>query len=422
MNVLYFLTILSLIIFAQCAIFRTTFTGYLTTDDRDKFYKTLISNTRILNRKKIHPSPYRFDKFCAAVHKTNHYFSTGCELPSNCSKSTTITLNESFYGAETLFCYSFFNSNMNEAEIAQIEHDSFHMLSRNSVPLADKQYTTTLIDIKPISFFENFYYYSVGGKVAIIPKLCAENYKDQTYHEDSIPNNLQILENHESVCFTQFKLDEHDCEPLLFNTLYELYKFYDFPITYQNVPFDKGSYLGTCNSEISALDLSGPNYKNLMNNVKPKHVFRAVSQERKQHYYVSFANYQTSKKYHIICIETYKIKSFSETNCIKISESYKNPIPALITAAIAEVKKELVLFFRVFIESVEVIASFLLKIFLKVLELILELIPFSEVVLTALFVALIFYLSNNDIIFSIIGFSASLFLQILFKCSDFQMC
>nr|QVG74717.1 hypothetical protein 3 [ssRNA positive-strand virus sp.] len=320
-------------------------------------------------------SAYKYDPDCVTVHRTNSMFYVGCHLPRKCGTPVAHVFDKNLFGQETVLCYSFhekFKSKLrySEFDLSHFDIDLTHPFSRNSLRYLNA--------VRPVTLDKNFYLLFNSSYVALLPKICTMFFPSRV---DFISSFMTIEGDRDEVCVEIPSNTRMDCHPRWFFDLGQLMKHYNYPVSYAGAPNDGDESLDTnLNGALALYDL-----------LREQDNYTLVS-HRGGRYFASFFPLDSA----ITVIPLRFPPEYEEKLCLHVDSAYTNPFSTMFHYVMSQLEYILEEVLNVLSDSIDEILIFLLRLIVKVIDVVLEMIPYSNYFLTSCFSFLLFefYLSN----------------------------
>ncbi|AQM55267.1 hypothetical protein 2 [Big Cypress virus] len=191
-------------------------------------------NFILSNEQTVHDSPVTFDKECLEAHSTQSFLFVGCNLPKHCKNVVTHTSDHSLLGFESVYCLSFHQSN--DSKQISLFDLSFEKRDIKFTAEFDFQPRTTNIlkNAIPVSFFENFFIAKTEGRFYLLPRVCRERFTSDSHY---VPSTFTLKTDDVSFCIAHKFFSNVDCTlDVGFVSMYDLFDYYDFPVSYDGAP------------------------------------------------------------------------------------------------------------------------------------------------------------------------------------------
>lgn len=331
-------------------------------------------------------SPYKYDPRCLSVHRTNSLLYVGCQLPRRCGTSMAHVFDRNVFGQETVLCYSFhekYHSNLRYSEfsISRFDISLNGPFSRNSL--------TKLNSVYPVTLSENFYLLFNNSYVALLPRICTMFYPSQRV--DSVTSYITIEGDRDEICVEVPSMSRMQCTPRWFATLDSLMRHYNYPVSYAGAPNDGTDRLDTnLNGAVALYDLlrADDNY--------------TIVSRRSGKYYVSYFTLDSA----ITIIPLRFPPVFENKLCMHVDSAYINPVSTVFHYVMSQLEYIMSEILDVLSGSIEEILRFICHVTIKVIDVILDMVPYPMFFLTSVFIFVLLYLYLSD-------FSRSLVLSIV---------
>nr|QVG74713.1 hypothetical protein 1 [ssRNA positive-strand virus sp.] len=338
------------------------------------FYKGL--NFSFGNSYSVGYSPYRYDPRCVSVHRTNSLLYVGCQLPRRCGTPMAHIFDKNIFGQETVLCYSFhdrFQSNLRYSEF-----DIFHYDISLEKPFS-RSSLTKLLSVRPVTLSENFYLLFNNSYVALLPRICTMFYPSQRV--ESVTSYITIEGDSDEVCVEVPSIKHMQCVPRWFDGLDSLMKHYNYPVSYAGAPNDGETSLDTnLNGAVALYEMlrTDDNY--------------TIVSHRSGRYFASYFSLDSA----ITVIPLRFPPLYEEKLCMRVDSAYVNPVSTMFHYIMSQLEYILSEILDVFSGSIEEILRFIVRVAVKLVDVILDMVPYPMYFLTALFIFAIFYfyLSN----------------------------
>nr|WPS71462.1 hypothetical protein [Aphis gossypii nege-like virus] len=407
-SLVFFIVLLSTV---NSGIIKQNFLEQLTPSDRNLFYSKLVRNSVFDHKYTGTPSKFEFDDNCLAFVKTNSLFFKGCELPSTCGHVRSKKIYSNFFGTEVLFCFSFHKKLRFEHsyEFHDLSVNSFDMVLSQSYQPDGEPIRDDLKSVNIVSFFQHFWFVTTkdSPKIGLLPKICDDHY---TFGDDILPDSV-VLSHHDYKSCVHHQSIDNVCNVVWLSSLEELYRRYDYSVSYLGVCYSELSESASGNADCAANSLVVRNYN--------------------QKYLVSYFNgryyssnvdysipYYSSQSYpNLIVYSKERAKQYNDTRCFDPSLKLKNPFEGIFDP-IYNLVVRILSFFLDFVESsleriVEILFKILMLVYSRVSRIILKYL--SVDFMNSLFCAFFVYVYFRDYILSLIVFFATSYVYWLIR-------
>ncbi|ALP32037.1 hypothetical protein AT157_gp2 [Daeseongdong virus 1] len=346
-------------------------------------------------------SPYKFDPECLSVYRTNDWFFSKCELPSNCSKPLVDVIDRNWLGQETVLCHGVHPSETSDRmNFFSMEFVPSNFTFGRPITIDGREFTR-FEDFVPVSFFEWFYMVkSPGDSYGIVPKFCSETYRDST----TLPPNVNVKSDGNTLCLTEIQYDQSDCRPKWYPSYHSIFADIDFPVEFSGVPYSPGSYSATNNKVIGADVYMKDNLGNT-----PTHVIDKVGGA----YMVTYSPYNGLGPIYIV--KATSVIPKGDSRCFELQSRYHSPFEILIAKISKFFRQELEYLLEFLIAFAEKIASILIAILGEIMNVVLSLVPYGDLFYTSAFLAAVTYLFTRDVILALVPNIAIYLVRIYLK-------
>ncbi|QOK99942.1 putative virion glycoprotein [Mekrijarvi negevirus] len=380
---------------ASCAVFIGDISRQLRSRDRLTLYSKLEPVSSFVGKYDV--TPYSYDEECLSVYRTNDWLFAGCELPANCSVPMIERIDKNFFGQETVLCHGVHPL----VEEPVLSFYAVDFLPRSFTLSQSVEINGVVVssfkNFMPVSFFEWFFVVKGSLGIGLVPKFCSETFRNSS----SLPPNVQVHSEGDTVCLRRVLYDHHDCVPKYFKDFSSLLLYYNFPVTFDDAPFSQGSYSYTNNKVIDA-DL----YYNENSGRTPVHVFDKVGRS----YMVTYASLNSRGPVYIV--KSSVDPSFEDFRCFSVHARYRSPFDHLLSKISNFLREEFEYLIDYLIVFASKIASILFTVIGELLRILTALIPYGDLFYTSVFLAFVTYLFTRDILLSTLPTVSLYFLRI----------
>nr|AQM55437.1 hypothetical protein 2 [San Bernardo virus]AQM55440.1 hypothetical protein 2 [San Bernardo virus] len=353
------------------------------TANKHRVYQNLKLNLKSIGLHNM--SPFLFDRDCVTAHRTNDYLFSGCELPPGCSRPIPHLIEKGWFGQETLVCYGMHPPSFNgEAEFFEASPINSSFKLAHPIQIRGREFTR-FDNFRPVSFFEWFYIIKIDSDYALLPKFCSPH-----IHSDDVPRNVKIYHSGDELCFDTISFNRSECSLQFRPSLFSLLSSYDIPVSFDGVPFSSGSFSATNNELIGADSFLTES---------PRNIHTVVARVGGS-YMVSYTPLTST---HLFILKAPSYIHQNDTNCVKLTSSYSNPLNNILKKIFIELRSELYSLIDFVLSLASRIATFVLSVIFHVLDELLKHLPYTEEFYTSLFISVLTYFILRDVVISVIG-------------------
>nr|QVG74701.1 hypothetical protein 2 [ssRNA positive-strand virus sp.] len=336
-------------------------------------------------------SAFKYDPMCVSVHRTNSLLYVGCQLPRHCGSPMVHVFDQGLFGQETVLCYSFHDKYQSNLRYTEFDISHFNIDLTKPFSRTELKYINA---VRPVTLDRNFYLLFNSSDVALLPRICTMFYPSRI---DSIASYISIEGDRDEVCVEIPSISRMECTPRWFANLELLMMHYNYPVSYAGAPNDGDDTLDTnLKGAVALYELlrSTDNY--------------TLVSHRDGRYYASY--YPLDKTIAVIPLRF--PPSYENKLCMRVQSAYLNPVSSIFHYLMSQLEYIFSEILDALSESVEELLLFLIKVTVKVVDVVLDLIPNPDYFLTSCFIFVITYFVLSKLYQSVLISFVAYFLQI----------